>query len=277
MIGALNGLRADSSRPTVVEANDLVKSYDGITVVHGVTIAIAQGESLGIVGESGSGKSTVAKMLVGLTRADSGTITILGEDRSKPAHRLKDRRRRGQQMQMVFQNPYESLDRSQTVGSALREVLDIHDTGAGRAARENRVNELMEMVGVPKTYLDARPGRMSGGLRQRVAIARAMAARPACIILDEAVSALDVSIQAQIVNLLNDLRANTGVSYLFISHDLAVVRELTSKVVVMRRGEVVEGGDTAAVLQDPQHPYTQRLRASVPVPGWVPQRAVRAG
>lgn len=266
------GVGPHSSESKVLQADELVKSYGGVTVVRGVSIEISQGESLGIVGESGSGKSTVARMLVGLTPPDSGTIQVLDEDRSKPARTLKDRRRRGRQMQMVFQNPYESLDRSQTVGSALREVLGIHDPNSDRQQRDVRSRELMNMVGVPETYLDALPGRMSGGLRQRVAIARAMAADPACIVLDEAVSSLDVSIQAQIVNLLNELRAETGVSYLFISHDLAVVRELTSSVVVMRQGAIVERGETESVLNAPQHPYTQRLRASIPGPDWVPER-----
>jgi oligopeptide transport system ATP-binding protein len=258
----------------VVEVTDLVKKYDSLVAVNNVSLQVNEGESLGIVGESGSGKTTVARMIVGLTRPTSGNITVLGEDRSTPARSLKVRRRWGRQVQMVFQNPYESLDRSQTVGSALREVLAIHDAELSKDARGERVRELLSLVGLPPAYEDALPGRLSGGLRQRVAIARALGAKPSCIVLDEAVAALDVSIQAQIINLLNDVRAATGVAYLFISHDLAVVRELTDRVLVMKQGEVVEAGRTSRVLDQPEHEYTQRLRASVPVPGWVPQRAL---
>jgi ABC-type glutathione transport system ATPase component len=257
----------------LIDARNLVKQYGSVSVVKDVSFSLSDGGSLGIVGESGSGKTTVARMLVGLTKPTSGTIACLGEDRSTPARSLRDRRRRGQQLQMVFQNPYQSLDRNQTVGAALREVLSVHDRRLDRIARSDRIAELLELVGLPSSYEGAFPSHLSGGLRQRVAIARAMAANPQGIILDEAVSALDVSIQAQIINLLNDVRAKTGVAYVFISHDLAVVRELTADVVVMCAGEIVERGRTADVLDKPRHSYTQRLCASFPVPGWTPKRA----
>ena len=238
--------------------------------VDDVSFSVPAGGSLAIVGESGSGKTTVAKMLVGLERPSAGSIEIAGRDRSVPARRTRERRRRGRVVQIVFQDPYTSLDRRQSARSALTEVLRLHFPGLARSEAEARVAELAGLVGLDARQTDALPSALSGGQRQRVAIARALAAQPQVLILDESVAALDVSIQAQVLNLLADIREATGVTYVLISHDLAVVRQVTDDAIVMRRGRVVEAGPTARVLDDPQDAYTRLLRDSVPRPGWNP-------
>ena len=260
----------------VVEVTDLRKEFGPTVAVDGVSFRVEQGRSLAIVGESGSGKTTVARMIVGLERPTSGTITALGRDRSAPARSGAERRSRGREVQIVFQDPYSSLDPRQTVEASLTEVLRLHHGGQSAAERQARVRELGELVGMDERQLRSLPRRLSGGQRQRVAIARALAAEPQVLILDESVAALDVSIQAQVLNLLADIRERTGVSYILISHDLAVVRQLTQDCVVMHRGAIVERGPTADVLDHPQQPYTQLLRASVPGPGWKPVRRARA-
>ncbi|MBX5440746.1 MAG: ABC transporter ATP-binding protein [Solirubrobacteraceae bacterium] len=255
----------------VLEARGLRKVYGDHVAVDGVDLALAPGGSLGIVGESGSGKTTVARMIVGLTRPTAGTIAVCGRDRSQPARGTAERRRRAREVQIVFQNPYASLDPRRSPADALDEVLRLH-TDAGADERRARIAELGELVGLDERMLRARPRALSGGQRQRVAIARALAAQPRVIVLDEAVAALDVSIQAQILNLLADVRARIGVAYVFISHDLAVVRQIADETLVMQRGRVVERGPTEQVLDDPRDPYTRLLRASVPGPGWRPVR-----
>jgi ABC-type glutathione transport system ATPase component len=215
-------------------------------------------------------------MIVGLERPTGGSITACGRDRSWPARSARDRRRRGREVQIVFQDPYTSLDPRQSAEAAIDEVLRLHHRWPA-PHRRARVAELTGLVGLDARQSRALPRSLSGGQRQRVAIARALAAEPAVLILDEAVAALDVSIQAQVLNLLADIRDQTGVSYLLISHDLAVVRQLTDETLVLRRGTVVERGPTARTLDNPQHSYTQRLRASVPRPGWKPSRTRGAG
>lgn len=243
----------------------------GVTAVDGVTFTVAPGESLAIVGESGSGKTTVARMITGLERPTSGTVEIAGRAR-EPGHAgATERRRRARETQMVFQDPYGSLDPRQRVRDALGEILALH-FGLTRAQRAARAAELLDQVGLDERVAGARPREMSGGQRQRVAIAKALATRPAVLVLDEAVAALDVSIQAQVLNLLADIRDASGISYVFISHDLAVVRQVTDRAVVMRDGVIVEAGTTADLLDHPRHPYTRLLRASVPGPGWTPVR-----
>jgi oligopeptide transport system ATP-binding protein len=259
----------------VLAARGLRKEYGELVAVDDVDLAVAEGGSLAIVGESGSGKTTVAKMLVGLTAPTAGTITACGRDRSTPARGARERRRRGGEVQIVFQDPYSSLDPRQTAQQALDEVLRLHGGGRARAQREARVQELCDLVGLDDRQARALPRALSGGQRQRIAIARALAAEPRVVILDESVAALDVSIQAQILNLLADIREQTGVSYILISHDLAVVRQITDEAIVMHRGRVVERGRTVDVLDAPQDPYTKLLRSSVPRPGWKPQRRSR--
>ncbi|MEU8243024.1 ATP-binding cassette domain-containing protein [Actinoplanes missouriensis] len=254
----------------LLEVRDLRKSFAEFVAVDGVSFTVAPGGSLAVVGESGSGKTTCARIVTGLERATSGAVLLNGEV-------VTDRRRRASVVQMVFQDPYLSLDRRQTVRDCLDEVLAHHDRAADRRRRAARIAELLDLVGLDQRLGTALPRHLSGGQRQRVAIARALAANPKLLVLDEAVAALDVSIQAQILNLLVDARAATGVAYLFITHDLSVVRHVCEDVVVMRRGRVVEAGPVGAVLGTPSDEYTRRLIASVPRPGWTPSRAVTHG
>jgi ABC-type glutathione transport system ATPase component len=255
----------------MLEVSQLTKRFGDFTAVDDVSFSVPAGESLAIVGESGSGKTTIARMIVGLERPTSGTITACGHDRSRPARSARDRRRRGGEVQIVFQDPYTSLDPRQSTADAIDEVLRLHH-GWPAARRAERVAELISLVGLDERQGSSLPRALSGGQRQRVAIARALAASPRVLVLDESVAALDVSIQAQVLNLLADIRDSTGVSYILISHDLAVVRQLAEHAIVLWRGRVVERGATASVLDDPQHEYTRRLRASVPRPGWKPVR-----
>ncbi|MDQ2955536.1 MAG: ATP-binding cassette domain-containing protein [Actinomycetota bacterium] len=254
----------------LLEVTGLSKAFGPFVAVNEVSFTLAEGESLGIIGESGSGKTTLARMLLGLERPTSGTIRCRGVDRTVPARASRVRRARGQDLQIVFQDPYLSLDPRYTVRESLSETVRIYE-GRGRATPA-RLTELADMVSLSPRHLDALPANLSGGQRQRVAIARALAAGPRCVVLDEAVAALDVSIQAQILNLLADIREELGVSLLFITHDLGVVRQVTDHAVVMQRGAIVESGSTAELLSNPQHSYTQELIASVPRPGWIPRR-----
>src|SRR6267143_4378252 len=238
----------------VLQVEGLRKEYGQLVAVDGVGFEVPEGGSLAIVGESGSGKTTVARLIVGLERATAGTIRACGHDRSTPARSTGDRRRRGREVQIVFQDPYTSLDPRQTMEDAIDEVLRMHQ-GWPEKRRMERVRELADLVGMDARQTRALPRSLSGGQRQRVAIARALAAEPRVLILDESVAALDVSIQAQVLNLLADIHDETDVSYLCISHDLAVVRQLTQETVVMWRGKIVERGPTARVLDDPSHEY----------------------
>jgi len=266
---------AGTSASPVVEVSGLRKVFGhDFVAVDDVAFSVPRGGSLAIVGESGSGKTTVAKMIVGLERPTSGSIVVDAVDRSHPARGARERRARGRDVQIVFQDPYSSLDPRQTVGATIDEVLRIHRIGTADE-RAARVAELAELVGLDERQVRSLPRGLSGGQRQRVAIARALAVQPKVLILDESVAALDVSIQAQVLNLLADIREQTGVTYLLISHDLAVVRQITENAVVMHRGRIVERGPTAQILDDPQEEYTRLLRASVPGPGWVPQRRAR--
>jgi len=260
----------------VLEVSGLRKEFGDLVAVDGVSFTVPQARSLAIVGESGSGKTTIARMIVGLERPTAGTITACGRDRSSPARSARVRRRRGSEVQIVFQDPYTSLDPRQTAEATIDEVLRLHH-GWPTQRRRARMDELADLVGLDERQARALPRALSGGQRQRVAIARALAAEPRLLILDESVAALDVSIQAQVLNLLADIRDSTGVSYVLISHDLAVVRQLTDDAIVLHRGVVVEHGPTAQVLDSPQHEYTKRLRASVPRPGWKPRRGALLG
>lgn len=255
----------------ILEVASLRKEYGAAVAVEDVSFAINQGDSLAIVGESGSGKTTVARMITGLTAPTSGTIRVCGRDRTAPGRSAKERRRRGEEVQIVFQDPYGSLDPRQTATDALMEALELH-TKLGPEARTARIHELQELVSLDERQMNVRPRKLSGGQCQRIAIARSLAAEPEILILDESVAALDVAVQAQILNLLADLRERTGITYVLISHDLAVVRQITEQVVVMNRGQIVEAGRTGEVLDNPQHAYTRALLESVPRPGWRPKR-----
>ena len=228
-----------------------------------VSIEVGVDECVGIVGESGSGKTTLGRCLLGLERPSGGTITIDGIDATD--HDALSRTQRQQLLrtvQMIFQDPYSTLNPVRTVGATLAEAI----WAAGSAAAHGRtaVADLLELVGLPADYAARKPVALSGGERQRVAVARALAMKPKLIVCDEAVSALDVSVQAQILNLLASIRRELGVSYLFITHDLAVVRQVADRVYVLRDGAVVEAASTDDVLDRPQHPYTRELIASIP-------------
>jgi oligopeptide transport system ATP-binding protein len=236
-----------------------------VHAVRSVSFLLGAGGALGIVGESGSGKTTIARMLVGLEAPTSGRIALSGKELSARPGR-DERLERGRQLQIVFQDPYTSLDPHQSVRRMLDEVQTVHfDRPKGE--RERKTRELLDAVGLGEKEARSLPRELSGGQRQRAAIARALAAEPRILVLDEAVSALDVSIQAQILNLLADLRRDLGLTYILISHDLAVVRQVADDVLVMYRGRAVETGPVEKILSDPLHPYTQRLLESVPRPG----------
>jgi peptide/nickel transport system ATP-binding protein len=265
----------------VVVARDLEKVFGDksqsgrkVAALKGVTLEIGADEAVGLVGESGSGKTTLGRCLVGLETPTGGSILVNGLD-PREADRLSsaDRRRLRRTVQMVFQDPYSTLNPVRTVGSTLAEALSAADDQI-RDVRK-AVAELLERVGLPGRYAERKPVALSGGERQRVAVARALAVRPKLIVCDEPVSALDVSVQAQILNLLTEVRRELGVSYLFITHDLAVVRQVAERVYVLRRGEVVEQGDTSDVLDHPQHWYTRMLVDSIPSSdaAWLAQAA----
>lgn len=243
------------------------------TTVHAVREAdlrIDRGRCLAVVGESGSGKTTVARMLVGLERPDRGTIRLAGTPITPRAGR-RERHRRSRDVQMVFQDPQGSLNRRLPVSVAVTEVLQVH-TDLDAAGRRERCAELFAEVGLEPELMRALPEQLSGGQKQRVAIARALAPSPSVIVLDEAVSALDVSVQGQILAMLERLRQEKHLTYLFITHDLAVARQVADEIVVMRRGRIVESGTADEILDHPAHPYTRRLIDSAPRPGWKPVR-----
>ena len=263
----------------VLSVRELRKEYpsplrggDPVVAVDGVDFDVHQGECLAVVGESGSGKTTVAKTVVGLEQATSGTIEVDGHRRGRAPTRHRDRVRWASEVQYVFQDPYSSLNPRQRVGEVIATSVGIHQPSLGKSARRDAVAALLDDVGLGGDFAARLPHELSGGQRQRVAIARALAANPRLVILDEAVAALDVSIQAQILNLLADIRVRRPVSYLFITHDLAVVNQIADRVVVMEQGKVVEEGDTGQVLTQPGHEYTRALIAAVPRTGWKPQR-----
>ena len=229
----------------------------------GVSFDIARGETLGLVGESGCGKSTLGKTLLRLYEPDAGEIVFDGRDIRTLSR--ADMRALRQRMQMVFQDPYDSLNSRHTVGAIIEEPLIVHRIG-NDAQRREQVRELLQRVGLPDNSIERYPHEFSGGQRQRIGIARAIALRPDFIVCDEPLSALDVSVQAQIINLLLELRASMNLSLLFISHDLSVVRHLSDRVAVMYLGEIVELAPAATIYSEARHPYTQYLIASIPKP-----------
>ncbi len=247
-----------------LEVRDAVKHYrtPGRGEVHaldGVSVTVEKGRVLGVVGESGCGKSTLARLMVRLEKPDSGSVTVLGRRLDTARGRALRELRRC--VQLVFQDPYASLDPRQRVGDALNEVLGVHKLPGGKVA----VGELLETVGLLPATAGRYPHQLSGGQRQRIGIARALAVRPDVLILDEPVSALDVSVRAEIINLLDRLRRELSLTFVFISHDLAMVRHLADDIAVMYLGEIVEYGPWATVSDTPNHPYTRALLAAAPI------------
>ncbi len=260
------------NEPLVV-GRDLVKQFPvrdwlgrrrgAVRAVDGVSLAVGRGETLGLVGESGCGKSTLGRVLLRLIEPDSGTLYFAGRDvRAMKGEALRHLRA---EMQMVFQDPYGSLNPRMTIGDAIQEPMALHRVG-DPAARPGRLAELLTLVGLRPQHARRYPHEFSGGQRQRIGIARALAANPKFLVCDEPVSALDVSIQAQIINLLQALKARFGLSLLFVAHDLAVIRHVADRIAVMYLGKIVETAPGAALFEAPRHPYTRALLAAVPIP-----------
>jgi len=241
--------------------------------VDGVSLTIGQGETVGLVGESGSGKSTIGRAVLGLNPVHSGQVLFDGADITHAGART--RRTISSSLQVVFQDPYSSLNPARTIGQTLAEPLLVHER-PDRRQTATRIADMLERVGMPADTANRYPGQFSGGQRQRIAIARALMLSPRLVICDEPVSALDLSIQAQVMNLLADLQQEMSLSYLFIAHDLPVVRHLSHRIVVLYRGQIMESGPAAQVYAEPAHPYTRMLISAVPEPDPAVQRTRRA-
>jgi len=252
----------------------LIERHVGdVKAVDGVSFSITEGHTLGLVGESGSGKSTTGYCILQLMRPTGGSVRFMGEELTQL--KREDLRRMRREMQIVFQDPYSSLDPRMTVGNIVSEPLEVHGIGTRRSRRET-VRKLLDIVGFNPNYTNRYPHEFSGGQRQRIGIARALALNPKLIVCDEPVSALDVSIQAQILNLLKDLQRDFSLTYLFISHDLAVVRTMSDDIAVMNQGKLVEVGPAEQVYLQPRDEYTKALFTAVPVPDPRRQRERKA-
>jgi ABC-type glutathione transport system ATPase component len=263
----------------LLDVTDLRVAFTGrgfrpkaIEVLHGVSLSIGEGETLGVVGESGSGKTTIGRAVLGLVKPSGGRITFRGADITHASP--KDRRTLSKDIQVVFQDPYTSLNPSLTVGDTLSEPLVVQGATAGEARA--RVQMLLDQVGLPRDAAERVPREFSGGQRQRVAIARALAPEPKLIVCDEPVSALDLSTQARVMDLFIDIQRRTGVAYLFVSHDLAVVRHISHRVSVVYKGDIVETGPAALVTSTPEHPYTQKIVLAAPIADPMEQEKRRA-
>lgn len=255
---------SDSAQTPLLEVRDLVVRYGkkGAPAVEDVSFTIARGETLGLVGESGSGKTTIGRAILGLQPVSGGQILFEGRDITRAS--VAERRALQGDLRAVFQDPFSSLNPRRPIGDALTEPLRV--AGVARAERDRRASEVLAAVGLPAGSTDRYPRQFSGGQRQRIAIARALVTDPRLVVCDEAVSALDLSTQAQVLNLLAELRAGADLGYLFIAHDMAVVEFLAQRVVVLNRGRIVEQGLTTEVLRNPQAHYTRVLMAASPVP-----------
>ncbi|PZG16876.1 peptide ABC transporter ATP-binding protein [Micromonospora craterilacus] len=261
---------------TILSVNHLVKHFPvtqgvlfkkhvgAVKAVDGVSFELRRGETLGIVGESGCGKSTLARLLMRLEKPTSGRATLGAQDLFAASGSQLRRIRRN--MQMVMQDPYTSLNPRMTVGDIIGEPFEIHPEAAPKGSRQRRVQELLDVVGLNPEHINRYPHQFSGGQRQRIGIARALALRPEVIVCDEPVSALDVSIQAQVINLLEELQDEFGLSYIFIAHDLSVVRHISDRIAVMYLGRIVEIGTEDEIYERATHPYTQALLSAAPVP-----------
>ncbi|HEY8393841.1 MAG TPA: ABC transporter ATP-binding protein, partial [Thermaerobacter sp.] len=260
--------QANGERP-LLEVRDLKRYFDVgrgavLKAVDGVSFEIRRGEVLGLVGESGCGKSTVGRTIVRLYDPTEGQVLFDGQDVHKLAGQDLMRFRR--RAQMIFQDPYASLNPRMLVSEIIGEALDLHGLYKSRKERTERIHELLQLVGLNREHANRFPHEFSGGQRQRIGIARALAVNPEFIVADEPISALDVSIQAQIVNLMTDLQEKFGLTYIFIAHDLSMVKHISDRVAVMYLGKIMELADSDELYQHPQHPYTQALLSAVPIP-----------
>lgn len=240
------------------------RKVGAVRAVDGISFDLFKGETMGLVGESGCGKSTTGRAILQLHRPTAGSVQFEGVELTESTG--QDLRRMRRRMQMIFQDPYASLNPRMTVGSIISEPLEVHNLSSTRGERQERVQELLEIVGLNPYFVNRYPHEFSGGQRQRIGVARALAVNPSFIVCDEPISALDVSIQAQVINLLEDLQRELQLTYLFIAHDLSVVRHISNRIAVMYLGKIVELSDRTELYANPKHPYTEALLSAVPIP-----------